>query len=411
MLGPAWQHRGVYARIALRNLWRQPVRTAVAGLAVAVAVAALVFADAWARGIGAAIREYAASSRLGAVQLHAPGYLDNPEAFPLDRTLALDDEVRRQLAALPGARGVAGRIRFGATGSNGTDETMVLGLAIEPEQESRACPLFLTSDLERGRTLRADDTETAIVGSGLARSLSLDPGEVLTLQARDARGRENAVDVQVVGVASSSLPDEAKWLVIVPLGTAQQLLGLEGRVTSVVLGGAVEETDALAARARAARPELDVRTWRELGVYFEQAVKTFAFAQRFLMGVLASLVLLVIVNIAVVSTSERAREIGTLTALGASAGVIRGLFLLESASFGAMAALLGALLGFAGSAAAAAKGIPFTPPNQPTVLVHPAADASFGGVAVVGATFLCMLGTFLPAVVAARLPPSSALKP
>lgn len=401
----------MYARIALRNLWRQPVRTAVAGLAVAVAVAALIFADAWARGIGAAIREYAASSRLGAVQLHAPGYLDNPEAFPLDRTIELSEGTRGALAALPGVRGVAARIRFGATGSNGTDETMVLGLAVEPEHERRACPKFLQDDLEQGRLLKDDDAEAAIVGSGLARSLSLKPGDVLTLQSRDARGRENAVDVQVVGIASSSLPDEAKWLVIVPLATAQALLSLEGRVTSVVLGGAVEDTDTLAARARAARPDLDVRTWRELGVYFEQAVRTFSFAQRFLMGVLAVLVLLVVVNTAVVTTIERTREIGTLTALGASARVVRVLFVLEAAGFGLGAALVGAVLGFAGSAAAAARGIPFTPPNQPTVLVHPAADLGFGVLAIVGAMVLCVLGTLAPALHASRLPPTSALKP
>ena len=36
--------------------------------------------------------------------------------------------------------------------------------------------------------------------------------------------------------------------------------------------------------------------------------------------------------------ADVSREIGTLTALGASGGVIRGLFLLESASFGLVAA-------------------------------------------------------------------------
>lgn len=410
----------LHARIAVRNLGRQRGRTIAAGLAVVVAFAALVFADAWARGIGRAIREYAASSRLGVVQIHAPGYLDNVDAFALERrhTLAVDGTRLDHFARIAGVHGVAPRIRFAATGGNGVEETMVLGLGVDPVAELQACPRFLADEVSQGRALAAPDAaaDVAVVGAGLAKSLALAPGSALTLEARDARGRINAIDVQVIGVASSSLPDEARWLVIIPLAAAQRLVGLEGRATSIVLGGDVDNADAIATAARAHattwadRQDLDVRTWREIGAYFEQATKTFAFAQGFLMAVLSVLVVIVVLNVALVTASERTREIGTLTALGAGVGRVRGLLVMEAGVFGAAAGFVGAAIGAAIAALAAAHGIPFEPPNQPMVLVHPDVDLGRAAASVVVAATLSIIGTLPPAIAASRVHPAEALR-
>jgi putative ABC transport system permease protein len=404
--------------LALRNLGRNWQRTLATGGAVLFGVAALVFVDAWTRGIGVAIRQYAAGARLGSMQLHAAGYFDRPDAYPLDLTLPAHGDWTTRLAAVPGVTGVAPRIALSGTASNGSDETMFLATAIEPALERRVCPRFLDGDLREGRTLQPDDENVVIVGTAFASALKVDLGSTLTLEVRDSLGRMNAIDVDVVGIAASSLPDEAKWLVVLPLGTAQRLARLAERATSVVISvDDIESVDEIASKVRdvihaagADFVDVDVRTWRELGLYFEQAIRTFAFAQDFLLAILACLAGLVVLNAAAVTASERAVEQATMMALGASRRRVAALFVVESLLLGAIAGSCGAIAGVLVSVVAAHRGIVFEAPNQPAVLVHPTWSPAFAAIAVCAAVVTCAIGSSGPAWLVSRGVPARELR-
>jgi ABC-type lipoprotein release transport system permease subunit len=293
-------------------------------------------------------------------------------------------------------------------------DTLVLVTAVDPQAEARVCPTFLTADLRAGRLLTSADTTSIVVGTELAAALGLKPGAQVTLEARTVSGQLNAIDVDVVGVASSTLPDEGKWLVVMPLDAARHLVGMEaddGATALVVRLDHLERAEDVARQlGTALGSAVEVRSWRQVGEYFDQAIRTFAKAQALLLAIVGLLALLVIANTQMLSASERTREIGTLTALGAPRAFVRRMFLLESVVLGALAAVAGALLGVAVCAITARIGLPFKPPNQPVVLVRPIASLSTAAIATVAAIAVAVIGAVIPAWIGSRKRPVEALK-
>jgi putative ABC transport system permease protein len=401
-------------RFSVRNLQRNRRRTLATGAAIAVGVAALLFARGWIDGVTEAIREYATDSRLGAIQIDPAGYSRVTELLPVNLHLAQPAGLADQVRRVPGVSAVTQRIHFAGSLSNGERDTLVLVTAVDPEGEARVCPTFLTADLRAGRLLTGADTTSIVVGTELAAGLGLGPGAQVTLEARTVSGQINAIDVDVVGVASSSLPDEGKWLVVMPLDTARHLVGMDedgGATALVVRLDHLERADAVARQLETTLgSSVEVRSWRQVGEYFDQAIHTFATAQALLLTIVGLLALLVIANTQMLSASERTREIGTLTALGAPRAFVRRMFILESFVLAVFAAIAGALLGAAACVLSARIGIPFKPPNQPVVLVRPIASLETAVVAAVAAMAVAVAGAVIPAWIGARKRPVEALK-
>ena len=383
-------------------------------IAIGIGVAALIFARGWIDGVTSAIREYATDSRLGALQVHAAGYSNVTELLPVNLHLAHSAELAGRVAKQPAVTAVTERIQFAGSLSNGDQDTLVLATAINPDGEAKVCPSFLVADLRAGRLLTNKDTTSIVVGAELAAGMKLQPGSQVTLEARTVGGQLNAIDVDVVGVAASSLPDEGKWLVVMPLVTARQLVGMEddaGATTLVVRLDHLERaSDVARVLGTALGPTYEVQSWREVGAYFDQAIRTFGKAQSLLLIIVGLLAVLVVANTQMLSASERTKEIGTLTALGAPRKFIRRMFTLESFLLGLFASVIGAIVGSLACVITARIGIPFKPPNQPVVLVHPIASLGSAVIWAGVAIAVAVVGALIPSWLASRKHPLEALK-
>ena len=246
------------------------------------------------------------------------------------------------------------------------------------------------------------DTATQLFGGGSAL------GQTVT---------DNGVKLEVIGVLqplSSSEQTSNNDLAIVPQSTyAQKLVGGVNRnsvsniyvkaPSSGALSAAYQETDALLLNTH----RISTPTSADFSIATQQSIlaasTTVNDTLTVMLAGIAVIALLVggigVMNIMLVSVTERYREIGVRKAIGARPALIRRQFLAEASMLGLAGGILGVLLGLVGAALIPA----FTDSN---VIVS--IPASLGAIVIaigIGVVF----GVY-PATRAARLAPIDALR-
>ena len=225
-------------------------------------------------------------------------------------------------------------------------------------------------------------------------------------------GREfkiNGTRFQVIGVLEpkgTGMGDNTDQ-VYVPLKTAQKRLFGSQYVSTIyaqardeqIIPRAVEELSALLLQRLGDAEKFNIRNQQEILDTVSQTTATFTF----LLGGVASIALLVggigIMNIMLVSVTERTREIGIRKALGATQQDILRQFLIESLLLSFLGGIVGVILGLVGSGLVAKLG------GWSTVISLNAILLAFSFAAIVGMFF----GIY-PARKAASLDPIDALR-
>ena len=269
--------------------------------------------------------------------------------------------------------------------------------------------------VETGRFFSAlDDSgraHVAVIGHGVLKDLKL-PDNPL---GRDLLIRGRAYTI--VGVMESKgqiLGQDLDKFVIIPYGTAAALEGTAGQESVRLLvrsttpdtvdAAQLEIENALRVRHRL-RPEqpndFEVETQKELLKTFSK----FANGVTYVVAGVVSIALLVggigIMNIMLVSVTERTREIGVRKAVGAKRGHILAQFVIEAITLALVGGIVGIAMGI-GVGAIAAKLIP----NWPGFFIPVwALVLSFGFSSAVGLFF----GIY-PAAKASRLDPIESLR-
>ncbi|ATB31184.1 ABC transporter permease [Melittangium boletus] len=348
--------------LATRNLMRNPRRTAISLAALVVGVGAMVGLRGFINGQQRVVLENIVLGQVGAIQVHRTGYLANVQGSPL--TLDLEDSpaLRERLSRVDGVTGVAPRIVFGGMVSlpDATEESEDAGrtgylllTAYDPELEPRVTPRRLTW-LAEGAHLSGGDTPGLLLDADMARSLratvmepSVDEEAWPALLAADREGVLNGEAVRLTGtLVGAPLGDQRQGYV--PLGTAQRLLRMEGRVTEYALSVAnLEDVHAVRDAARAVLgPGYEVHAWDDVLPFVAQLVRHQDFIFAIVTLVFLLTVLLGIVNVMLMNVLERVREIGTLLAVGLRRRHVVSLFLLEGAVLGLLGGVLGAGVGW-----------------------------------------------------------------
>ena len=328
-----------WLRFAAANTLRNRRRSAVTVGIAALGTAAILLAGGFALYTYESLAE-ASARTTGHLVLARPEQFSRDEDVPLQHGLDDAAALKTRLMADEHVRQVLPRVKFSGLVSNGDKSTVMVAAGIDPDAEFAVKGPFL--QVTAGRVLASDQRQQVMLGEGLARSLKATPGSSLTLLASTTEGALNALDVTVVGVFSTGVPDLDKRLVYTDVVTAQKLLVTQ-RVSS--LGVFLDRMDATAAaqgRVQQAHPELQVQNWVDQAVFYRSVRDLYNRIFGALGLIIGAIVVFVVTNAMAMAVIERTREIGTLRALGTLPGQLVRSFALEGLLLGGVGAALGA---------------------------------------------------------------------
>ena len=401
-------------RIALRSLKVNKLRTALTMLGIMIGVAAVIAMVSVGTGAQARVAEQiqslgsnliialSGSSNAAGVRLGQGSQLTITE----EDAAAIAREVPAVQVAAPSSRGNA-QVVYG----NLNWSTGIQGVTAE-YFEARDWPV------EVGRPVLQEDvdgaTKVALLGQTTALNLfgDADPiGQIIRIKK---------VPFTVVGLLSrkgqNSWGQDQDDVILVPLSTAKKkVLGVSqanarsvGSISIKVRAGE-DMTDAeaqireLLRQRHRLQPYQDDDFWLRNLSEVLQTQEESSKVMTYLLAAIASVSLLVggigIMNIMLVSVTERTREIGLRMAVGARARDILTQFLVEAVTLSLIGGVIGILLGVGGSNAISALA------EWRTVLAPSAIVLAFGFSAAIGIFF-----GFYPARKASRLDPIEALR-
>jgi ABC-type lipoprotein release transport system permease subunit len=329
--------------LAWRNMWRNWRRTVIALVAIVLGTLLLLFFDGLIKGSDEAIFGNAIRLYGGNLQVHAPGFRAKASRYPL-LPLESSDTIIQTVKAQPSVVAVSERINTAGIVSNHGNTLRVAITAVDPTVEA---PLSLQAEhIVQGRYLLADDRDAIVIGKGMADALQVQVGDRVNLIGRRKNEAMRQHTMTIVGIYNLGMPEIEKMLVYMALADAQTLYNLRDQATEAVIflqktGG----EERMQSTLQSSLPNYEVDTWKTLRPEITQTMQT-KFAVTTFFGIVILLIAAIgILNLMLMASFERTREMGVLSALGMKGRQIMGLFMLEGALIGVVGAIVGCSLG------------------------------------------------------------------
>jgi putative ABC transport system permease protein len=381
-------------RIALAALRANKFRAVLTMLGVVIGVSSVILLVS----IGTGVRDDMVGTieGMGSNLLFVfPGKMEGMDSAPNKRFTMEDYEYLKQ--RLPEAEAVVAIAQGKGTAKVG-NKTMRVGLSGANDVDNA-----FKSEIAHGRRYRRAEIESsarvAVIGSRVAEEL---------FPNREPLGKTIVVEGQrltVVGVMpkkGGSMAGDQDGAIGMPVGTVLRIMNTNDLT---LIGVKVRETKDLEPMTRKIKRVLRPRFGDEASAYSQKetsgALDEMMGTITVMLAGIAGISLLVggigIMNIMLVSVSERTREIGIRKAVGARTFDVLAQFVIEAVVLSALGGVIGILLGAGGASALSAV--------MPTTVAPWSAAMAFAFSAAIGVFF----GVY-PASKAARMDPIVALR-
>ena len=318
-------------KLALRNILGAGIRTWLNVVALSFSFVAIIFLQGFFNGMNDQIEQATIDA------LYGGGQYWQDKFDPYDPLTLVDAHatVPAEFQALINQNlATSILIRQATIYPEGRFRTVLLK-GIDPEQKVLSMPSSYL--IQPAGSKSGDEIIPALIGSRMANNTGLKKGDELTVQWRDIHGTFDASNITIVDVFKTSVQEIDNEQLWIPLNQLQQITGMSNQATMVIL-------------KKNAQPIGTISGWKFKDLEFLLQDVRFLVRSKSIGGSILYLVLLFLAMLAIFDTQvlsifHRRKEMGTLMALGMTRTKIIGLFTLEGALHGILAALVAALYG------------------------------------------------------------------
>ena len=329
--------------IALRNVWRNKVRSIIMIVAIALGLFAGVFTMAFMQGAVDARIESATKSELAHLQIHAPHFLDNNEtSIYIQNSLELVGKIEKVEGVVAASQRLVTEPFIMA--AHGTGGGKMIG--VWPEKEKNVTDI--SEHVIEGNYLeKSGRMPPVLIGEKLARKLQLKVVSKVNVQMVDLNGDLSSKGFRVCGIYKTSNTTFDESQLFVHYEDLQSQLGTENgaahEIAIFVKNG--NEAAFVKPSVQKIAVNLDVQTWKELSP--EMSLLTDSMDQYMYIFILIILLALCfgIINTMLMSVLDRTKEIGMLMAIGMNNRKIFIMIIIESVMLTFSGGILGIIVG------------------------------------------------------------------
>jgi len=400
-------------RLAWRNIFRNKRRTLIAGTAIGIGLAAMIFVDALWEGMEENMIRTVTDTFIGEAQIHAEGFRETRE---VERTIRRQAQVITELGKEPAVARFTLRSMSPGMISSPANLSAIQLVGVQPETEQEISRI--DEAMVKGDFFSGDSPQSLVMGSKLAELLEVDVGDRVVVTVAQAETGDLSQEMfRVSGIYRFNTDEMDNGMAFVRISKAREMLGLAAAVHEI----AIDFTKRAFARdaqnpfwEKFSQGGNQALGWPKL---FPQLAAMFEWSQYSILIVsviLFAIIALGIVNTLFMALYERMFEFGVLRAIGTRPFKIWQMVVSEAGALAILSIGLGMVLGLVVTAIFARVGIDYRGIEMGGMtvqdLIYPVLHLrQFIVYPLWVLIFTMIVGTY-PATSAARLKPAEAMR-
>lgn len=317
-----------FFKIGWRNILRNPRRSLIISLVIAVGFLGMVLTWALTEGFFNQFVNTIIYSQLSHIQIHIKGFNDNPV---IKNNIKEPQKIYDLIKNNKNIKFMAQRIKSQGIISTPESSAGVMIIGIDPVNEVNVSNIKKL--VIEGTFLQADDKPKILLGKKLVEKLKVEIGEKVVLMAQNMKGEVGGIACRLTGIFQSDSPDFDKAMVFITLNTALKFFEIENSISEFAI--IIKNSKLLDEAKKSITSVVDTKkyevlTWKEIMPAIAKAIEmTNGFMYIFFLIIMVAIVFSII-NTLFVIIFERFKELGIMKALGTKPFYIFSLVIIES---------------------------------------------------------------------------------
>lgn len=399
-------------KIAWKNIWRNPVRSAILITAIALGIWALIFLNGLTVGMVNGYVESAINNRTSHLQIHTPQYDEEKEITHFFN----DQKLESYLNDADFVTEFSSRIVVDGMISSAHSSKGVILYGIDDSSENKVTGL--DDKIESGNPLGSEFTNAILISSTLADKLGVKVRSKVVINFQNNSGEVTAAAFRIAGLIRnvSGKADEMK--AYTRRGDLQKLAGLKpNQIHEVaILTTDINQVDHYQDEIKKLFPDLAVKNYKEIAPDLALMSTQIQLSLSIMIVIFMLALIFGIINTMLMAVLERYKELGMLIAVGMKKMQVFVMVVLETVFLSFIGVPFGMLLGAVSLFLAHENGINLKRwaegLNQfgMTTMIYP--ELSFRYYLIIGLAVLmtAILASLYPARKATSLNPIQALR-